>query len=46
VVKVLAAEGCGGERDKERREVRLAAEMRGEAGFLSILDPILSTSRP
>jgi hypothetical protein len=29
------------EKERERREVRLTAEMRGEVGFLSILNPIL-----
>ena len=33
VVKVLTAGDRGGEREKERREVRLVAEMRGGGWF-------------
>jgi hypothetical protein len=33
VVKVLTAGDHGGEREKERREVRLVAEMRGGGWF-------------
>jgi hypothetical protein len=47
VVKVLAAGGRDGERERERGE-RFGWQQkgRGEASFLSILDPKISSSGP